>query len=118
MLINVVKNFAVETPFVLEKNKYQIIKANTRFGNKVDLNFNNEKCWKTSFFITSRDTWNKSYSHFIFNKSKLQKVRLKYQMIHIFQFYFSSRYGLLFKSEFLGKARSLGTPVYFNTKIF
>lgn len=44
MLINVVKNFAVETPFVLEKNKYQIIKANTRFGNKVDLNFNNEKC--------------------------------------------------------------------------
>ena len=44
LLINAVKHFAFETPFVQEKNKYQIIKANTRSGNKVDLNFNNEKC--------------------------------------------------------------------------
>ena len=103
--------------FVQEKNKYEIIKANTRSGNKVDLNFDNEKCRK-KFFITSKDTWNKSYSRFIFNKSKLQKARLKYQMICAFWFYFSSRYGLLFKNKYLGKARSLSTPVYFNTKIF
>ena len=44
LLINVVKHFAVVTPFVQEKNICQIIKANARFGNKVDLNFNNEKC--------------------------------------------------------------------------
>ena len=44
LLINVVEHFAVETPFVQENNKYQIIKANTRSDNKVDLNLDNEKC--------------------------------------------------------------------------